>query len=213
MRRTGPGLSRRAFLASLAALGAGVSLGSRPAAAAAGPMLKKAIPATGERVPAIGMGSWITFNVGGDRALRDRRAEVLQAFFDSGGGMVDSSPMYGSSEDVIGACLKRIANKGSLFSATKVWTPLQALGPGQMEESRRLWGLDRFDLMQVHNLLNWEGHLDTLGDQKAQGRIRHIGITTSHGRRHDEFAKVMADRPLDFVQFTYNILDREAERR
>ena len=211
MRRTGPDLSRRAFVASLAGLGAAAALGT--GAAAAGPMLKKAIPATGEQVPAIGMGSWITFNVGGDRALRDRRAQVLQAFFDSGGGMVDSSPMYGSSEDVIGYCLKRIANKGSLFSATKVWTPLQAFGIGQMEESRRLWGLDRFDLMQIHNLLNWEGHLDTLRDEKAQGRIRHIGITTSHGRRHDDLEKVMADRPLDFVQFTYNILDREAERR
>jgi len=211
MRRTGPDLSRRAFVASLAGLGAAAALGT--GAAAAGPMLKKAIPATGEQVPAIGMGSWITFNVGGDRALRDRRAQVLQAFFDSGGGMVDSSPMYGSSEDVIGYCLKRIANKGSLFSATKVWTPLQAFGIGQMDESRRLWGLDRFDLMQIHNLLNWEGHLDTLRDEKAQGRIRHIGITTSHGRRHDDLEKVMADRPLDFVQFTYNILDREAERR
>ena len=211
MRRTGPDLSRRAFVASLAGLGAAAALGT--GAAAARPMLKKAIPATGEQVPAIGMGSWITFNVGGDRALRDQRAEVLQAFFDSGGGMVDSSPMYGSSEDVIGYCLKRIANRGSLFSATKVWTPLQAFGIGQMEESRRLWGLDRFDLMQIHNLLNWEGHLDTLRDEKAQGRIRHIGITTSHGRRHDDLERLMADRSLDFVQFTYNILDREAERR
>ena len=213
MRRNGPDLSRRAFLASLAALGAGASLGSLPAAAAAGSMLKRAIPATGEQVPAIGMGSWITFNVGGDRTLRDQRAQVLQAFFDSGGGMVDSSPMYGSAEDVIGYCLKRIANKGTLFSATKVWTPLQALGVAQMEESRRLWGIERFDLMQIHNLLNWEGHIETLRDHKAQGRIRYIGITTSHGRRHDDLERLMADRPLDFVQFTYNILDREAERR
>ena len=131
-----PELSRRAFVASLAGLGAAAAVGA--SAAAAGPMLTKAIPATGEQVPAIGMGSWITFNVGDDRTLRDRRAEVLQAFFDGGGGMVDSSPMYGSAEDVIGYCLKRIANKESLFSATKVWTPLQALGVGQMEESRRL---------------------------------------------------------------------------
>ncbi len=82
-----------------------------------------------------------------------------------------------------------------------------------MAESRELWGVERFDLMQIHNMLNWEGHLETLMEDKARGRVRYIGITTSHGRRHDAFEKAMAKRPFDIVQFTYNILDREAERR
>jgi len=139
--------------------------------------------------------------------------KVLKTFFDMGGSVIDSSPMYGSSEAVIGYALARLPDARPLFAATKVWTWLQALGVRQMENSRRLWGIERFDLMQVHNLLNWEGHLETLLDYKAQGRIRYVGVTTSHGRRHDTLAKLMAEQPLDFVQFTYNILDREAEKR
>ena len=204
-------LSRRAFLTSLGALG--VALKRRRALAAGGAVLRSAVPATGERLPVIGMGSWITFNVGDDPALREARREVLQAFFDRGGGVIDSSPMYGSSEEVIGYCLARIANKRPLFSATKVWTVSRWLGVRQMEESRRLWGGNRIDLMQIHNMLDWETHLKTLVEWKAGGRVRYIGMTTSDGRRHDDLEKAMAGQPLDFVQFTYNILDREAERR
>lgn len=204
---------RRTFLASVAGLGATAGLGVLSAAGAGGPMLKRAIPASGEEVPVIGMGSWITFNVGDDQALRQQRVEVLRAFFESGGSVIDSSPMYGSSEAVIGSCLGRLSNPQPLFSATKVWTWLQASGPGQMAESRRLWGIERFDLMQVHNLLNWQGHLETLVEDKAAGRVRYIGMTTSHGRRHDALEAIMTEQPLDFVQFTYNILDREAEDR
>ena len=204
--------SRRAFLASMAAVGVAVHVGHRPASSASSPLLKKAVPSTGERLPVIGMGSWITFNVGNDTSLRDERVKVLREFFDGGGAVIDSSPMYGSSEAVIGYCLKRVADQRALFAATKVWT-FKWLGVRQMEASRRLWGTDRFDLMQIHNLLDWEAHLETLLDWKAQGRVRYIGATTSHGRRHDELEGVMAERPIDFVQFTYNILDRKAERR
>jgi diketogulonate reductase-like aldo/keto reductase len=210
MSRASPDLSRRAFLAML---GAAAALGPRLVGAAPGPALTRAIPATGEQVPVIGMGSWITFNVGDDEALREQRAQVLQTFFERGGAVIDSSPMYGTSEEVIGYCLARIGDAGPLFSATKVWTPLKWLGPGQMEESRELWGVERFDLMQIHNLVNWESHLETLLEDKEAGRIRYVGITTSHGRRHEEFEKVMATQPLDVVQLTYNILDREAEQR
>jgi diketogulonate reductase-like aldo/keto reductase len=193
---------------------AGVSAGPAAALAQAAPSpLTRAIPATGERLPAIGMGTWITFNVGRDRALRDSRADVLRAFFARGGTVIDSSPMYGSSEEVVGYALRKLGHRGPLFSATKVWTPLRGLGPGQMADSRRYWGVDRFDLMQVHNLLNWEGHLETLVDDKARGRLRHIGITTSHGSRHDATIRAMEKKPVEFAQFTYNILDREAERR
>jgi len=210
MPRTSPDVSRRTFLAML---GAASALGPRFAGAAPGPILKKAIPSTGEQVPVIGMGSWITFNVGWDQDLRVQRLQVLQTFFDRGGGVIDSSPMYGSSEAVIGYCLARLDETQTLFSATKVWTPLQMLGAGQMADSRELWGVERFDLMQIHNMLNWEGHLETLLEDKGDDRIRYIGITTSHGRRHDAFERAMAEQPLDFVQFTYNILDRQAERR
>ena len=173
----------------------------------------KAIPATGERIPVIGMGSWITFNVGADAAMRKARTAVLQTFFDRGGAVIDSSPMYGSSEEVIGHALARIANKDRLFSATKVWTLSKWLGVRQLETSEALWDAGPFDLLQIHNLLDWEAHLETLLDWKAAGRVRYIGITTSHGRRHEEFLEIMAEQPIDFVQFTYNVLDREAEAR
>lgn len=176
-------------------------------------MITRAIPASGERLPVIGMGSWITFSVGNNPAARDQRVEVLRRFFERGGGMIDSSPMYGSSEAVIGHCLGRLEDTETLFSASKVWTWIEAEGPSQIAESRSLWGIDRFDLMQIHNLLGWEGHMKTLLADKEAGRVRYIGVTTSHGRRHDELIRIMDEQPIDFVQFTYNILDREAERR
>ena len=204
---------RRTVLKSIAALGAVAQLGPGPASAATGPILTRAIPSTGEKLPVIGMGSWITFNVGKDKKLRAGRVEVLQKFFDRGGALIDSSPMYGSSEEVIGHCLKQVTNKGKLFAATKVWTVSKWLGLRQMKASEELWGRERFDLMQIHNLVDWETHRDTLIKWKEEGRVRHMGITTSHGRRHDDFAKIMASEPFDFVQFTYNMLDREAEKR
>jgi diketogulonate reductase-like aldo/keto reductase len=203
-------VSRRAFLGSLAALAA---VGGRTVRADdPGPVLTKTIPASGEAVPVIGMGSWITFNVGDDPELRRVRVQVLREFFDRGGTVIDSSPMYGTSEEVIGHCLAQIG-PSQVFAATKVWTPLQMFGPGQMDDSRSYWGVEQFDLMQVHNLLNWEGHLETLLEDKAAGRIRHVGMTTSHGRRHEALEPIMAEQPLDAVQLTYNILDREAEQR
>lgn len=205
------GLSRRGFMA---VAGAATLAGAGRGIAGATPMLTRTIPATGEQVPAVGMGSWITFNVGDDPDLRAQRVEVLRTFFARGGGVIDSSPMYGTSEEVIGHCLGRLDDEAAaLFSATKVWTPLQMLGPGQMEESRELWGVDRFDLMQIHNMVAWEGHLETLLEDRERGLLRLIGLTTSHGRRHGSFERVMTTQPIDVVQFTYNILDREAEKR
>lgn len=200
--------SRRAVLGGLAAL----PFAGRLARAADTP-ITRAIPATGEALPVIGMGSWITFNVGADRALRDARAEVLREFFARGGKVVDCSPMYGTSAEVIGYCLEKLGRPPQLFAASKVWTWLQGDGPGQMEEQRGRWGVERFDLMQVHNLLNWDGHLETLKRDKAEGRLRYLGITTSHGRSHGDLEAVMKSEPLDFVQFTYNILDRAVEER
>ena len=181
--------------------------------ASGGPILTRPIPATGEKIPAVGMGTWITFNVGSDEKLRAERVEVLKTFFAAGGAMVDSSPMYGSAEEVVGHCMTQIGDRSPLFSATKVWTVSKWLGVRQMRESESLWGENQFDLMQIHNLLDWEAHLETLTDWKAEKRLRYIGITTSHGRRHDELAEILVKQPFDFVQLTYNILDREAEKR
>lgn len=207
--------SRRRFLLTLAtAVAAGVSPVTR-AERAAEAIHRRPIPSSGERIPAVGVGTWQTFDVGGDRYLVADRAKVLQTFFAMGGGMVDSSPMYASSEQVVGECLGQLDNVDTdgLFSATKVWTLGQWLGKRQMEKSRQLWGVARFDLMQIHNMLDWEDHLETLKAWKAEGRIRYIGITTSHGRRHDDLAAALKREDFDFVQFTYNVLDREAEAR
>ena len=176
-------------------------------------MATKKIPATGESLPVVGLGSWITFNVGNDRAARDGCAEVMRAFFEAGGRLIDSSPMYGSSQGVIGDGLARIGRAGAVFAADKVWISSGARGPAQIEESRRLWNVARFDLMQVHNLLSWEQHLPTLLQMKAAGRVRYVGITTSEGRRHREIEAVMGSQPIDFVQVTYNVVDREVEAR
>ena len=137
----------------------------------------------------------------------------MQAFFDRGGGMIDSSPMYASAQSVIGEGLAKIENTQGLFSATKVWIPGRTPGIWQMESALELWGLESFDLLYVHNLVDWETHLPWLREWKAAGRVRHIGVTTSHGRRHDELISVMTNEPMDVVQFTYNIEDREAEQR
>jgi diketogulonate reductase-like aldo/keto reductase len=181
--------------------------------ARAAPLITRAVPATGEPMPAVGMGTWITFNVGDDPARRAARVAILRAFFENGGGMIDSSPMYGTSEAVVGHGLRELGYPEGLISASKVWTRWDSGGPEQMAESRDLWGLDAFDVMQVHNLVNWRGHLKTLRAAKEAGRIRYIGVTTSHGRRHDDLEEVMRREPLDFVQFTYNIVDRQAEAR
>ncbi|MGF1629948.1 MAG: aldo/keto reductase [Kiloniellaceae bacterium] len=201
--------SRRAVLGGMAML----PFAARLVRAADAAPITRAVPSTGEALPVIGMGSWITFNVGADQRLRDQRAEVLRTFFARGGKVIDCSPMYGTSAEVIGYGLEKLGRPSQLFSASKVWTWLQSDGPEQMAEQRTRWGVERFDLMQVHNLLNWDGHLETLKRWKEEGRIRYLGITTSHGSRHDAMEEVMRSQPLDFVQFTYNILDRRAEER
>ncbi|MGZ9033757.1 MAG: aldo/keto reductase [Rhodospirillales bacterium] len=210
-----PTISRRAFLGS-AMTAADGALAPRAAIGAKthdGRGLSRPIPATGEALPAVGLGTWITFNVGDDPAAQEERTAVLRAFFAAGGEMIDSSSMYGSSQAVVGRSLNELGRPGGLFSADKVWTPFAAAGPAQIEESRKRWGGGRFDLLQVHNLLAWEKHLQTLLAIKAEGRLRYVGITTSEGRRHEEFERIMRREPLDFVQFTYNALDREAEAR
>ena len=176
-------------------------------------LLRKFIPSTGEKIPVIGMGTWQTFNVGGDRKLRLKRTDVLKAFFANGGGLIDCSPMYGSSAEVLGFGLEKLGRPDGLFAAEKVWTRDGDDTRDQVAAAKKDWGVATFDLMQIHNLLSWEAHLDTLRQVKGEGKIRYIGITTSHGRRHREFERVMAMGGIDFAQVTYNLTHREAENR
>ncbi|QDG50530.1 aldo/keto reductase [Persicimonas caeni] len=200
----------------LAALGGGVAAAALfPFGAQASPddLITKKIPSSGEQMPVIGMGTWQTFNVGGDPELLKQRTEVLAAFFKGGGRIIDSSPMYGSSQDALGWGLNKLGDPKRLFAADKVWTSDGDETVEQIVESRKEWDIPRFDLMQVHNLVAWQEHLPKLQKLKADNKIRYVGITTSHGRRHGEFEEVMKTQDLDFVQLTYNMIDREVEER
>jgi diketogulonate reductase-like aldo/keto reductase len=177
-----------------------------------GELITRPIPASGERLPVIGLGTSRTFDVGTDPEAQTRLRAVLSAFFAQGGRLIDSSPMYGSAEAVLGALLAAL-KPARLFAATKVWTDGREAGIAQMERSRALWGVARFDLMQIHNLRDWEVHIETLKQWKAEGKIRYIGITTSHGRAHEELARALEREPFDFVQFSYSLAERKAESR
>lgn len=206
--------TRRRLLQAAAAAAASAAAGAGPAwaqATAAPPVaLQRAFPRSGERIPAVGLGTWLTF----DLPINDveglaRRRQVLERFFAAGGRLVDSSPMYGHAEAVMGELLARPEPR--LFSATKVWTGVPLYGPTQMRRSLSLWRLPRVDLMQVHNLLNWRTHLKTLREWQAEGRTRYIGITTSHGRAPDEVRHILQTERIDVLQITYSPADRSAE--
>ena len=205
--------ARRRWLRSLLTLAAGTALWPVAATAQQKAVLTRPVPSSGEALPVVGLGSWITFNVGNDGLARDACADVMRSFFDAGGRMIDSSPMYGSSQEVIGYGLAKLGMPSSLFAADKVWISSGASGPAQIEQSRRHWNVPRFDLVQVHNLLAWREHLPTLFAMKAAGRIRYVGITTSEGRRHREVEQIMESQPLDFVQVSYSAVERDVEAR
>jgi aryl-alcohol dehydrogenase-like predicted oxidoreductase len=199
-------INRRCFLTAVGALAAGATL-AQPALV---PVRRPFGPGGGS-VPVIGLGTWLTFDVSDEPAELAQRGEVLRRFFAAGGGMIDSSPMYGKAEQVLGRLLPTLGHAGRLVAATKVWTPFDRMGRHQLENSLRLWGLPRFDVLLVHNLVNWQGHLKTLRAWKDQGRVRHIGISTSHGNKHDEAERVLRSEPLDVLQITYNFADTRAE--
>ena len=205
--------TRRTFVQASLAVTAAATLLPISLRAQQGPPVRRPIPSTREEIPIVGLGTWITFNVGDDPVLRDECKNVMAAFFEAGGRMIDSSPMYGSSQPVIGYGLQKLGRPSALFSAEKVWTSSATAGPAQIEQSRRFWGVPKFDLVQVHNLLTWKPHLQTLFQMKAAGTLRYVGITTSEGRRHDLIEQIMRNEPIDFVQFSYNVVDREAEAR
>jgi aryl-alcohol dehydrogenase-like predicted oxidoreductase len=210
----GGGPSRREAIA----LGAGVSLFSAlPFAAAAQPlparssMLTREIPQSREALPVVGFGTWQTFDIGNDRAEFERRQEVLSILFEAGGKVIDSSPMYGSAEAVVGRLLRQMQARPKAFLATKVWTSGQAAGVKQMEASLSNFQTNSIELMQIHNLLDWRTHLRTLRAWKEQKRFRYIGITHYTVAALETLAAIIKSEPLDFVQFGYSLNVRAAE--
>jgi diketogulonate reductase-like aldo/keto reductase len=186
---------------------------SRAGSAGAAPLLVRAIPSSGESLPVIGLGTWRTFDVGGGAAERAPLREVLQRFVALGGRVIDSSPMYGSADSVVGdlAADEHVTNK--LFLATKVWTSGRDAGIKQMEQSLSRLRARRLDLMQIHNLVDWRTHLRTLREWKQAGRVRHIGLTHYTASAHDDLEQALRAEPVDFVQVNYSIGERDAERR
>jgi diketogulonate reductase-like aldo/keto reductase len=207
------GLSRRRFLQASAAAATFSPFTNGCLAAAQSDPVKNTIPSSGEKLAVIGLGTSRTFEVSEEQAAQSPLLDVMRAFFENGGQLIDSSPMYGSAEAVSGALLKALGKPPGLFSATKVWTYGKREGIEQMQRSMQRLGVERIDLMQIHNLRDWQVQLETLLEWKELGRIRYIGITTSNGRYHDELESILQNQPLDFVQFSYNIANRDAEQR
>jgi diketogulonate reductase-like aldo/keto reductase len=183
-----------------------------PALAQRTPTVKK-IPATGEPMPVVGLGTWQSFDVSADAAARGPLREVLQGLVRAGGRMVDSSPMYGAAEPVVGDLVAGLGIRDKLFIATKVWTSGRAEGVRQMEISFRRLRTDRIDLMQVHNLLDVETHTGTLQDMKQRQKLRYIGITHSSASAHAEVERRLKAGQYDFVQINYSLGEPQAERR
>ena len=176
-------------------------------------MLTRPIPSSGIQLPVVGVGTWRGFDVGADAAARAQRAEVLRALFDAGGRVIDSSPMYGSSEDVAGALLTQLKSHDRAFVATKVWTEGREAGIAQMEASMRKLQHPRIELMQIHNLVDWRTHLDTLRAWKREGRIGHLGITHYRDDAHAQLEAVIRAETIDSVQLNYSIDNRASEAR
>ena len=175
-------------------------------------MLQRVIPSSGEKIPAIGLGSWQVFDVGPDAAQRQPLEEVLSRFVALGGRVVDSSPMYGRAEQVIGDIATKLGLHASLFLATKVWTTGKDEGVASMERSLARLQTKKIDLMQVHNLVDARTHLATLRDWKEQGRARYLGITHYNSSAYSEVAKLLRTEKVDFLQINYSLGEREAEK-
>ena len=176
-------------------------------------MLKRPIPRSREMLPAVGVGTWQAFDVGADAPERAELREVLRSLAEGGGSVVDSSPMYGEAERVVGDLTAELKLRDRLFFATKVWTRGRDSGIRQMESSFRLMRAQRMDLMQIHNLDDLSVHAKTLREWKDAGRIRYIGITHYHAGAHGELERLVRSREWDFVQLNYSMAEREAEAR
>ncbi|HZW20709.1 aldo/keto reductase [Noviherbaspirillum sp.] len=208
------GINRReamGLIAAATALGFGGAFAAPPSEGRA--LHMRRIPSSGEALPVVGLGTWQTFDVGPGEDERAPLAEVLSAFVALGGRVIDSSPMYGRSEEVTGELAEKLRLRDRLFVATKVWTRGKEAGIRQMEESMRKLRARPVDLMQVHNLLDVDTHLATLREWKQQGLVRYIGITHYTAGSHDEVAAILRKHAVDFVQINFSAAEREAEQR
>lgn len=204
--------SRRDMLKLIAGAGAWLA-GGGPSGAETRAMIKRVIPSTQEALPVIGLGTARTFDISSAQGIPQPLREVMRLFVAHGGRIVDSSPMYGTAEAVVGNLSRDLGITDELFLATKVWTSGRKAGIQQMRQSMALLHTDQIDLMQVHNLVDTQTHLRTLKDWKAQQRVRYIGVTHYLVEAHDELMKIINTENIDFVQFNYNILTRAAEKR
>jgi len=212
-----PNPLRRDILRSLLLVG-GACLARATAALAtpmpieSGTILSRTIPRSGEKLPAVGLGTWQAFDVDGEAGPRDEAAETLRTFVAEGLRVIDTSPMYGSAEATLGELLEPIEGNRSAFVATKVWTSGAAAGRRQIENSFRLLRRERLDLIQVHNLLDADAHLATLAQFKREGRLRYVGVSHYSASAHATLVKYIESGAIDFVQVNYSLLEREAER-
>jgi diketogulonate reductase-like aldo/keto reductase len=204
---------RAAKLIGATAAGAFLPIGRSPIFAADESRLMRSVPSTGEKLPVIGLGSAVTFDVRPGSPQLKPLGEVLALFVKHGGKVIDSSPMYGNAESVIGDLAGKSHLRNSLFIATKVWTKGQQEGIAQMERSLERFQTRTIDLMQVHNLADVETQMRSLREWKAKGRIRYTGITYSEDRGFSEVERNMRVQKPDFVQINYSLVDRGAAQR
>jgi diketogulonate reductase-like aldo/keto reductase len=176
-------------------------------------ILKRAIPSTGEKLPVVGLGTWQTFDVSDPKGEREPLKGVLRTLVSKGGSVVDSSPMYGKSEQVTGDLSTELKINEELFIATKVWTTGQENGIKQMNESFRLLRRDKIELMQIHNLTDWQTHIKTLRAWKHEGKIKYIGLTHYTQSAHERLASIIENEKVDFIQINYNVLERNVEKK
>ncbi|ACA20489.1 aldo/keto reductase [Methylobacterium sp. 4-46] len=206
----GQDLTRRGILRGAAGA---VLAGSGPVRAQVSGVARRSIPSSGEALPVIGLGTWIGFDVGEEEAGRARLGAVLRTLLDGGGRVIDSSPMYGRAEAVVGDLLAEAGTRPRAFLATKVWTRGREAGLAQMRQSLARLRTDRVDLMQVHNLLDWRVHLPVLRAWKEEGRIRHLGLSHYTESAFDEVEAALRAEPVDVLQINYALDDRAAEAR
>ena len=176
-------------------------------------IMKRKIPSSGELLPIVGLGTWQTFDVGNDSDKRKQLLEVLRKMEELGGAMVDSSPMYGTSEAVVGDLTSSLKIEQDFFYATKVWTQGRQQGIDQMQASFNKMKRSVMDLMQIHNLVDWQTQSKTLRDWKEEGKIRYWGFTHYTNASHETLATLIKNEKPDFVQFNYSINERHAEKR
>ncbi|NHF59533.1 aldo/keto reductase [Flavobacteriaceae bacterium TP-CH-4] len=203
--------SRREATKSIACFTLGTAILPALPSVGTNEMTTRKIPSSGQPLPVVGLGTWQTFDVGNDSAARERLSEVLTKMKEKGGKVIDSSPMYGSSEQVVGDLTSRLGIQDDFFYATKVWTSGKQAGQDQMESSLRKMKREKIDLMQIHNLIDWQTHLKTLKDWKELGKINYWGITHYTDASHDTLARIIKEEQPDFVQFNYSINRRNAE--